>query len=158
MAEELTIIKGSKEDQYASVLFQIEALIEGEEDWIAKLANASAALKQQFGWWWVGFYLVKEEQLVLGPFQGPIACMRIKRGSGVCGKSWQNKEKIIVQDVALFDGHIVCSNASKSEIVVPIFNSEKNVCAVLDADSEHFAHFDEVDKKYLEKLCEMLRP
>ena len=151
MADNLHIQNGTKEENYIMLLPQIKALIEGEPDLTANLANISAALKEQFGWLWVGFYLVKINELVLGPFQGPVACTRIKKGRGVCGTSWANAETLIVQDVEKFPGHIACSSLSKSEIVVPVIRNGE-VVAVLDADSAHFSSFDETDKKYLEKL------
>ncbi len=156
MAEEL--IKGShltKTEKYQSLLPQIKALIEGEDDVIANLANVSAALKEYFDFLWVGFYLVKDENLVLGPFQGPIACTRIARGKGVCGQSWEKNQVLIVDDVDLFPGHIACSSSSKSEIVIPISRNGK-VIAVLDIDSEHLAFFNEIDQKYLQELVEFL--
>jgi len=144
-----------KDEQYASLLPQIVALCEGEEDVIANFSNISAALKQTFNWLWIGFYLVKNDELVLGPFQGPVACTRINFGKGVCGKAWENKETIIVDDVEKFPGHIACSSQSQSEIVVPILVN-KEVVAVLDIDSEHLAFFDETDKKHLQKLCDFI--
>jgi len=156
MAEDLTIAKtGTKEEQYLSIIPQIEALLYGETDLIANLANVCAALKEQFGWFWVGFYLVKNGELVLGPFQGPVACTRIKLGKGVCGTSWQKAETIIVPDVDQFPGHIACASASKSEIVLPLYNGE-NIIGVLDVDSEYLSHFDEVDSKYLNKIIRLL--
>lgn len=157
MAEELKIINDSKEKKYLSIIAQIQALTSYETDIVANLANISAALKQQFGWWWIGFYLVKNNELVLGPFQGPVACTRIKKGKGVCGTAWEREETLIVPDVEKFSGHIACSNASKSEIVVPLFNAQNTVAAVLDADSEHLAHFDETDKNFLEELCRLIK-
>lgn len=151
MAEDLNIIQGSKEEQYAELLPQIEALISIETDLTANLANIAAALKEQFKWWWVGFYLVKDNELVLGPFQGPVACTRIAKGKGVCGASWQGAQTIIVDDVEQFPGHIACSSLSRSEIVVPVIKNEE-VVAVLDVDSEHLAHYDEVDRRWLEEL------
>lgn len=151
MAEDLFIKKGSKEEQYQTLLPQLKALLEGEVDLIANLANTAAALKEQFKWLWVGFYLVKNDELVLGPFQGPVACTRIKKGRGVCGKAWEEKQTLIVADVEKFPGHIACSSLSKSEIVVPIIK-EGRVVAVLDADSEELNHFDTTDQKYLEKM------
>lgn len=145
----------SKEERYTSLLPQIFALVEGEPDLTANLANVTAALKETFQWWWIGFYLVKENELVLGPFQGPVACTRIASGKGVCGSSWVKKETIVVPDVEQFPGHIACSSASRSEIVVPVKKGEQ-VLAVLDADSEHLSHFDEVDKQFLEQLCQRL--
>jgi L-methionine (R)-S-oxide reductase len=156
MAEDLTIAKtGTKEEQYQSLLPQIEALLYGETDQIANLANVCAALKEQFGWFWVGFYLVKEEELVLGPFQGPVACTRIKKGKGVCGASWERNEILIVPNVDEFPGHIACASASKSEIVLPFYKGEK-IIGVLDVDSEYLAHFDEVDSYYLNKVINLL--
>ncbi|WP_316784399.1 GAF domain-containing protein [Pedobacter frigiditerrae] len=156
MAEDLTIAKtGTKEEQYQSLIPQIEALLYGETDLIANLANVCAALKEQFNWFWVGFYLVKNDELVLGPFQGPVACTRIKMGKGVCGTSWQKAETIIVSDVDEFPGHIACASASKSEIVLPLYKGE-NIIGVLDVDSEYLAHFDEVDGKYLNQIINLL--
>lgn len=152
MAEDLLIIKTeSKEEQYQSLVPQIQALISGEDDLVANLANISAALKEQFGWLWVGFYLVKGEELVLGPFQGPVACTRIKSGKGVCGRSWQEAKTFIVDDVDKFPGHIACSSASRSEIVLPILK-EGVVFGVLDVDSAELAQFDEIDEKYLSQV------
>src|SRR4026209_1889231 len=136
MAEDLLIVKGTKEEQYESLLPQIKALLEGEQDLVANLANVAAALKEQFGWLWVGFYLVKNDELVLGPFQGPVACTRIKKGKGVCGTSWAQEKTLIVPDVEKFPRHIACSSLSRSEIVVPVIRNEQ-VAAVLDVDSEH---------------------
>jgi L-methionine (R)-S-oxide reductase len=156
MAEDLLIIKTeSKEEQYQSLIPQIQALISGEDDLIANLANISAALKEQFGWLWVGFYLVKEEELVLGPFQGPVACTRIKSGKGVCGRSWQEAKTFIVEDVDKFPGHIACSSASRSEIVLPIL-IDGVVFGVLDADSAELAQFDEIDEKYLNQVINLI--
>lgn len=155
MAEELYIQKGSKEEKYKSLLPQIKGLVEGEDDLIANMANISAALFQQFGWLWVGFYIVKNDQLILGPFQGPIACTRIPKGKGVCGTSWAEKRTIIVPNVNDFPGHIACSSISQSEIVVPIGDKE-SVYAVLDIDSEQLNQFDEVDQLYLEQIVKFL--
>ena len=151
MAEDLQIAKGTKQEQYETLLPQISALLNGEPDLIANLANVAAALKEQFGWLWVGFYLVKQDELVLGPFQGPVACTRIKKGRGVCGKAWADAATLIVDDVEKFPGHIACSSLSKSEIVVPILVNNE-VVAVLDADSENLTAFDEIDKLNLEKI------
>ncbi len=151
MAESLTIATGTKEERYQSLLPQIEALIAGETDPTANLANVAAALRQAFGFFWVGFYLVKENQLVLGPFQGPIACTRIPFGKGVCGASWKEGRTLVVPDVEQFPGHIACSSDSKSEIVVPGFK-DGAVALVLDVDSDRLADFDEVDARYLEAL------
>jgi len=157
MAEDLTIIQSTdKASQYQSLIPQIEALITGEDDLIANLANICAALKEQFSWFWVGFYLVKNNELVLGPFQGPVACTRIAFGKGVCGAAWEQGETLIVPDVDAFPGHIACSSLSRSEIVVPMF-SEGEVVAVLDVDSEHLAQFDEADKQYLEQIITLVR-
>jgi len=155
MAEDLSIVQGTKEEQYQSVIPQIKALIEGEPDLIANLANIVAALKEQFGWLWTGFYLVKENQLVLAPFQGPVACTRIKKGKGVCGTSWEKAQTLVVPDVEKFPGHIACSSKSRSEIVVPIIRDSK-VMGVLDVDSEHLQEFDETDKKYLEEIVALI--
>src|SRR6187455_3141387 len=134
MAEDLIIIKGPKKEQYETLLPQIKALLEGEPDLIANLANITGALKEQFNWLWVGFYLVKNDELVLGPFQGPVACTRISLGRGVCGTAWLTGQTIIVPDVEKFPGHIACSSLSRSEIVVPIIRANQ-VVGVLDADS-----------------------
>lgn len=155
MAEDLSILKGSKTEQYASLLPQIKGLLEGENNLTANLANISAALKEQFNWWWVGFYWIIDDDLVLAPFQGPVACTRIKKGRGVCGKSWETAKTIIVDDVEKFPGHIACSSASKSEIVVPVFQNGK-IVGVLDVDSEHLAHFDDIDKLYLEQIVGLI--
>ena len=155
MAEDLTIAQGTKRDQYESLFPQIQGLLEGENDLIANLANVSAALKEQFNWFWVGFYLVKNDELVLGPFQGPVACTRIRKGKGVCGKSWEGKQTLIVPDVEAFPGHIACSSLSKSEIVVPVIRNDE-VVAVLDVDSEHLDLFDETDQHYLEKIITLI--
>ncbi len=151
MADDLLITKGTKAEQYETLLPQIKALLEGEPDLIANLANVAAALKEQFEWLWVGFYLVKSDELVLGPFQGPVACTRIKRGRGVCGASWANAATLIVADVEKFPGHIACSSLSRSEIVIPVFKNNE-VVAILDVDSEALDHFDETDKKFLEAI------
>ena len=158
MAEDLSIIQGTKEQQYQTLLPQIKALLEGEPDLIANLANICAALKEQFGWLWVGFYLVKPSgsaqggnELVLGPFQGPVACTRIRKGRGVCGTAWQDSETLIIPDVEKFPGHIACSSLSRSEIVVPVINKNE-VVGVLDVDSVLQGDFDKTDKKYLEEI------
>jgi len=162
MAEDLNIVSGSKQEKYISITQQIEALITGEPDLTANLANIAAALKEQFGWFWVGFYMVKENantgnsELVLGPFQGPVACTRIAKGRGVCGTSWAKEETIIVADVEKFPGHIACSSASKSEIVVPIFNGT-SVVGVLDIDSDLLDQFDAVDQQYLEAIVALIQ-
>ena len=155
MAEDLSIAQGTKEEQYQALIPQIKGLLDGEPDLIANLANIVAALKEQFAWLWVGFYLVKESQLVLAPFQGPVACTRIKKGKGVCGTSWEKAETILVPDVEQFPGHIACSSKSRSEIVVPIIRKNE-VMAVLDVDSENLSEFDETDKKYLEQIVNLV--
>ncbi|MGZ8525023.1 MAG: GAF domain-containing protein [Chitinophagaceae bacterium] len=155
MAEDLSIITGSKKEQYQSLLPQINGLLEGEPDLIANLANTVAALKEQFGWLWVGFYIVKNNELVLGPFQGPVACTRIRKGKGVCGSSWIEAKTLIVPDVEKFPGHIACSSLSRSEIVVPVIR-DGEVIAVLDVDSEELNQFDTTDQYYLEQIVELI--
>lgn len=155
MAEDLTIATGTKEEQYEALLPQIKGLLEGETDLIANLANVAAALKEQFNWLWVGFYLVKNDELVLGPFQGPVACTRIRKGRGVCGTCWTKKETLIVPDVEKFPGHIACSSLSRSEIVLPIFKADE-IVGVLDVDSKELNTFDETDKKYLEQIIQVI--
>ena len=155
MAEDLRIIVGSKESQYDSILPQISSLIDGESDQIANMANLCAALKEQFNFFWVGFYMIKDDELVLGPFQGPVACTRIKIGKGVCGSAWEQKKTIIVPDVDLFPGHIACSSASKSEIVIPIIRNG-NVIGVLDVDSIELNSFDETDADYLQQILDRI--
>lgn len=155
MSEDLQIITGTKAEQYQSLLPQIKAVVEGETDLIANLANTCACLKEQFNWLWVGFYMVKNDELVLGPFQGPLACTRIQKGKGVCGTSWANKETIIVPDVNAFPGHIACSSLSLSEIVVPVIRNGE-VVAVLDVDSEKYNEYDDTDRKYLEEVVSYL--
>lgn len=156
MSEDLHLINASKEEQYLSLLPQIEGLIAGEVDLTANLANVCAALKAQFNFFWVGFYLVKGDELVLGPFQGPVACTRIAKGRGVCGQAWQQKQVILVPDVDAFPGHIACSSLSKSEVVIPLFGANDEVKAVLDVDSDRLNDFDEIDVTYLSKLCLLL--
>ncbi|WP_336151869.1 GAF domain-containing protein [Acinetobacter ursingii] len=151
MAEELSLQQGNKAEQYQSLIPQIQAIVAGESDVIANLANICAALKQQFNWFWIGFYLVKDNELVLGPFQGPIACTRIAKGRGVCGTAWQQQNVMIVPDVEQFPGHIACSSDSKSEIVLPVMKQNKCV-AVLDIDSDTLDSFDEVDAEYLKQI------
>ena len=146
-----------REEQYRSLLPQLEALIGGETDLIANIANISAALKQTFGFFWVGFYFVKGDELVLGPFQGTIACTRIKYGKGVCGTAWKEKGTILVDNVNEFPGHIACDAASQSEIVVPLFHNNE-VVAVLDIDSEHLNHFNEIDAFYLQQITKSIEP
>lgn len=155
MAEDLVITQGDKEAQYQSLLPQIEALIGGETDLIANLANISAALKEQFGFLWVGFYLIKDNELVLGPFQGPVACTRIAYNRGVCGTAWAQEKTLIVPNVDEFPGHIACSSRSKSEIVIPFYLRGK-LTGVLDIDSESLNNFCEIDEKYLKKLLNLL--
>ena len=175
MAEDLRIIQGSKAEIYQSLIPQIQGLLEGEPDLIANLANVAAALKEQFGWLWVGFYLVKpaallkssqtfqklevknlaETELVLGPFQGPVACTRIRKGRGVCGTAWAEARTLIVPDVEAFPGHIACSSLSQSEIVVPLLH-QGEVIAVLDVDSIELATFDETDQQYLEEILGLI--
>ena len=155
MSETLIITTGSKQQQYETLLPQVKALIEGETDLVANLANITAAIKQQFDFFWIGFYLVKHNELVLGPFQGPIACTRIQKGRGVCGTAWLQQKTIIVPDVEKFPGHIACSSLSKSEIVIPI---QKNgeIVGVLDIDSDSLGSFDETDALYLSKILELI--
>lgn len=157
MSENLLIKGETKEEKYSTLLPQLKALVESEPDMIANMANVSSCLMDTFHFWWVGFYRVEGiegEQLVLGPFQGPLACTRIKKGRGVCGTAWEKEETIIVPDVELFPGHIACSSASRSEIVVPIFSNGK-VIAVLDIDSENLNTFDNTDKLWLEKVANL---
>ena len=155
MAEELHIAQGGKEEKYALLYKQIAALVENESDYIANMANVAAMIHHTFGFWWTGFYRVAGEELILGPFQGPLACSRIAYGRGVCGTAWKEACTQVVPDVEQFPGHIACSSASKSEIVVPLFKDGK-VVAVLDIDSEQFATFDEIDKLWLERIVEIL--
>lgn len=155
MAEDLQITTGTKAEQYESLLPQLKGLLEGEPDLVANLANVTAALKEQFGWFWVGFYLVKNEELVLGPFQGPVACTRIKKGKGVCGSSWAQAATLIVPDVEKFPGHIACSSLSRSEIVVPILKNNE-VVAVLDVDSDAYDQFDDTDQLFLERIVRLI--
>jgi len=156
MAEDLTLLRNAtKAEQYQSLLPQIAALLHGETDAVANMANVCAALKEQFNWFWVGFYLIKGEELVLGPFQGPVACTRIAKGKGVCGTVWARQEALIVPDVEQFPGHIACASASRSEVVLP-FYQEGKIVGVLDVDSEKLAHFDDEDKHYLEQVLQLL--
>ena len=145
-----------KEETYKLLVSQIASLIDGEKDTIAIMSNVAAAIHQTMGFWWTGFYRVVDNELVLGPFQGPVACMHIPYGKGVCGTAWQRAETVVVPDVEQFPGHIACSSESKSEIVVPVFNSNGKVTAVLDIDSERLATFDDVDRKYLEDICKLM--
>jgi L-methionine (R)-S-oxide reductase len=155
MAEDLSITRGTKEEQYTSLIPQIEGLLTGEPDLVANMANVAAALKEQFGWFWVGFYIVKQDELVLGPFQGPVACTRIRKGRGVCGTTWAEAKTLIVPDVEKFPGHIACSSLSKSEIVIPVIKNNE-VVAVLDVDSEYLDSFDETDQKFLERIVRLV--
>ena len=145
----------SKENKYQEIFKQIESVVSGETDQIANMANTAALLHEAFGFWWTGFYIVKENQLVLGPFQGPVACTRIGFGKGVCGAAWERRETIVVPDVHQFHGHIACSNLSQSEIVVPMFRGE-DVYAVLDIDSKELSTFDETDRVWLERIAGLL--
>lgn len=158
MAENLIIAEGGKEQKYELLYKQIEALVAGESDTIANMANMAniaAMIHYTFGFWWTGFYRVQGEELILGPFQGPLACSRIKFGRGVCGTAWKEQTTQVVPDVELFPGHIACSSISRSEIVVPVWRGEE-IVAVLDIDSEHLATFDEVDKVWLERIVSLL--
>ncbi|MDP1802463.1 MAG: GAF domain-containing protein [Bacteroidota bacterium] len=157
MSDDLKLTANTKEGKYQELLPQIKALVDGEKDLVANMANICAALKYGMDFFWVGFYLVKDDQLVLGPFQGPIACTRISLGKGVCGTSWQKKESIIVDDVDAFPGHIACSSLSKSEIVLPLFNDQKNVVGVFDVDSDALRSFDKTDELYLNKIINLLK-
>lgn len=157
MAEELHIAQGGKEDKYALLYAQIKSITEGEDDLIANMANVAAMIHETFGFWWTGFYRVIGNELVLGPFQGPLACSRIPFGKGVCGTAWKNAETVIVPDVDAFPGHIACSSASKSEIVVPVFGADgASIIAVLDIDSASYATFDEADRIWLERIVTTL--
>ncbi len=157
MAEELFIqTDASKAEKYDTLLPQLKALMDGEKDLIANLANVSAALHEVFAWWWVGFYWVKKDELVLAPFQGSIACTRIRFGKGVCGTAWKEQKSLFVPDVNAFPGHIACSSSSVAEIVVPIFNTHKTVVGVLDVDSEKYDTLDETDVHYLELICQLI--
>lgn len=156
MAEDLQISGTTKEEKYQSLLPQIKGLLEGETDPIANMANVCAALKFGMDFFWVGFYLIKEDQLVLGPFQGPVACTRIHKGKGVCGTAWQKNEVIIVEDVEQFPGHIACSSLSKSEIVLPVYNSKNEIAGVFDVDSDLLASFDKTDELYLKKILALI--
>jgi L-methionine (R)-S-oxide reductase len=156
MAEDLSITTSTdKSVQYQSLIPQIAALLEGEPDLVANLANICAALKEQFNWFWVGFYMVKHDELVLGPFQGPVACTRIAFGKGVCGAAWKQGKTLIVADVEAFPGHIACSSLSRSEIVIPLFHNGE-VVGVLDVDSENLNQFDNADAIYLEQIVKLV--
>lgn len=158
MAEELVIAEGGKDEKYSLLLKQAENIVRDEPDLIANMSNIAAMIHQTFGFWWTGFYRVIGEQLVLGPFQGPVACSRICYGKGVCGTAWKLRQTVIVEDVDSFPGHIACSSVSRSEIVVPIFSDRGSdeVIAVLDIDSDSYSTFDETDRKWLEKIAELL--
>lgn len=156
MAEELKIANGTKEERYTLLYKQVVELLKYEDDAIARMANIASMIHYTFGFLWTGFYRVVGEELVLSPFQGPMACSRISYGKGVCGTSWQMGKTIIVEDVEKFPGHIACSSRSRSEIVVPINNKDNDVVAVLDIDSEHLSTFDEVDRYWLEKISLLL--
>lgn len=156
MAEEFKICTGSKEERYKLLFAQAEAMLRDESDEIAAMANLAAMIDQTFGFWWTGFYRVLGEELVLGPFQGPVACTRIGYGRGVCGTAWREEQTIIVEDVEKFPGHIACSSLSRSEIVVPVWR-DNTICAVLDIDSEHLATFDSTDREWLEKIVALLK-
>ena len=155
MAEDLSIVTGTKEEQYLALIPQVEGLLMGETDLVANMANVTAALKEQFNFLWVGFYLVKNDELVLAPFQGPVACTRIKKGRGVCGKSWAENTILIVPDVEKFPGHIACSSSSKSEIVIPILKANE-IIGVLDVDSAEYNSFDDTDAKYLQQIIHLI--
>lgn len=155
MAEELHIAQGGKNEKYALLYKQVAALVEGENDTVARMANVAAMIHHTFGFWWTGFYRVVDGELVLGPFQGPLACSRIAYGRGVCGTAWKERTTLVVPDVDKFPGHIACSSASKSEIVVPIIK-DREVVAVLDIDSERPATFDSTDKEWLERIAALL--
>ncbi len=155
MAEQLKIVGESKEERYASLLPQVESVLEGEPDQIARMANVAAMLHETFHFWWTGFYRVVDNELVLGPFQGPMACTRIRKGRGVCGTAWAEARSQVVPDVDQFPGHIVCSSASRSEIVVPLMR-EGEVVGVLDIDSEKLSTFDETDRLWLERIAEII--
>ena len=157
MAEDLQIGSGTREEQYQALLPQVHGLLSGEADMVANMANLSAALHEQFGWLWVGFYIVKLDELVLGPFQGPVACTRIRKGKGVCGSAWEQAEPVVVPDVHAFPGHIACSSRSRSEIVIPM-KVENRVWAVLDIDSEQLNDFSGIDTRYLSEMLKLIQP
>lgn len=156
MAESIHVTGTTKAEKYASLLPQLKSLVEGESDFIANLSNILSALKYTMDFFWVGIYFVKNNQLVLGPFQGPVACTRIAFGKGVCGKTWELKKTIVVEDVDQFPGHIACSSLSRSEIVLPAFDKKGDVTLILDVDSEHLAHFDTTDQHYLEQVMQLI--
>ena len=155
MSKQLIIQDGTKQERYETLLPQVRVVVEGESDLIANMANVAAMLHETFGFWWTGFYRVKGDELVLGPFQGPMACTRIRKGRGVCGTAWQKGETQVVPDVDKFPGHIACSSASRSEIVVPLFR-EGEVIAVLDIDSAELNTFDDTDRRFLEQMVQLL--
>lgn len=157
MAEDLKITATTKENKYRELIPQIRALIEGETDMIANMGNVCAALRTAMNFFWVGFYLIKDEQLVLGPFQGPVACTRINKGKGVCGSSWNENKTLIVPDVEQFPGHIACSSLSKSEIVIPVYDQKGIISGVLDVDSDELNSFDSTDEKYLKEILSFLQ-
>lgn len=152
MSNVIHISATTKAERYKELLPQVKSLLYGESDSVANMANFCAVLKELPGFFWVGFYLIKNNQLVLGPFQGPVACTRINYGKGVCGTAWQNNSTIVVDDVDKFPGHIACSSLSKSEIVIPVYNSQQQICGVLDVDSELLSHFDSTDEQYLKEM------
>lgn len=157
MADDLIITATSKEEKYKELIPQIKALLEAENDLTANLANVCAALKYSMNFFWVGFYLIKDNQLVLSPFQGPVACTRINKGKGVCGASWEKESTIIVEDVDQFPGHIACSSLSKSEIVLPLFDAKNSIVGVLDVDSDELNSFDKTDELYLKQIIALLK-
>ena len=158
MAEELNIIEGTKEEKYEALLKQIESVVADESDLIANMANVASMIHETFHFWWTGFYrVISDKELVLGPFQGPLACTRIRKGRGVCGTAWAEAKTQVVPDVDLFPGHIACSSASRSEIVVPLFDEQDEVYAVVDIDSAELNTFDETDKLYLEKISNIMK-
>jgi GAF domain-containing protein len=156
MAESIQVTGTTKAEKYESLLPQLKSLVEGEPDFIANLSNIMSALKYTMDFFWVGIYFVKENQLVLGPFQGPVACTRIAYGKGVCGKTWELKKTLVVEDVDQFPGHIACSSLSRSEIVLPAFDKSGEVTLILDVDSEHLSNFDPTDQKYLEQVMRLI--
>ena len=158
MAEELNIIEGTKEEKYEALLKQIESVVADESDLIANMANVASMIHETFHFWWTGFYrVISDKELVLGPFQGPLACTRIRKGRGVCGTAWAEAKTQVVPDVDLFPGHIACSSASRSEIVVPLFDEKDKIFAVLDIDSAELNTFGETDKLYLEKIADLMK-
>ncbi|MDR9397661.1 MAG: GAF domain-containing protein [Salibacter sp.] len=158
MAESISVVNNlKKEEKYKQLIQQVKALVDGETNRIANMANVCAALKEVFNFFWIGFYLVENDQLVLGPFQGPVACTRISKGKGVCGTAWSKNKTMLIPDVEQFPGHIACSAQSKSEIVLPFYNGQNQIAGVLDIDSDQLNSFDETDSQYLEKLLNELR-